>query len=252
MMTNSKVINLAISVVVGFVFWQLMTVAADFMPHGSGAARFFSVFGGGGSGYVKLVAYAVFMYGFLDLRDKMRGMTKENEGFSLNLLPVQDQMVLSPDEVSDIKLSIIALEKRGMMYQIPAFIKKACTQFRNEQSIGDTLRVLETQISTSKEQTEGELETSRYIIQAIPMLGFIGTIIELSSAIGLAPQAADPKQLSFVTDRLYVAFDTTLVALALTLVLTLIYHSYLEKMDVFYSRAKSYIIDNLVSRIYKG
>lgn len=252
MITNSKIINLAISIVVGFVFWQLMTVAADSMPQGSNLFRFFSIFGGGGSGFVKLIAYAVFMYGVLDLRDKMREMRKENNGFNLNILPIQDQMVLSPAEVSDIKLSVIELEKRGMVYQIAGFIKKACTQFRNEQSISDTLRVLETQISTSKEQTEGELETSRYIIQAIPMLGFIGTIIELSSAIGLAPQAADPKQLSFVTERLHVAFDTTLVALALTLILTLIYHSYLEKMDVFYSRAKSYIIDNLVSRIYKG
>ena len=81
MITNSKIINLAISIVVGFVFWQLMTVAADSMPQGSNLFRFFSIFGGGGSGFVKLIAYAVFMYGVLDLRDKNARNEKREQWF---------------------------------------------------------------------------------------------------------------------------------------------------------------------------
>ena len=36
------------------------------------------------------------------------------------------------------------------------------------------------------------------------------------------------------------------------LVLNFFYHRYLENLDTFYSRTKSYIIDNLISRIYKA
>lgn len=256
-MKESKLVNMGISIVAAFVFWGIMTTTANWL-HTSGdsmkgLARFFSVFGGSGSGYVKLIAYAVFLYGVLDLRGKNRAITKENEGFSLNILPTQDQLVLSPDEVGSIKLSVIELEKRGFHYRVSNFIKKACTQFRNDESVSDTMQVLETQITTSKESTESELEEIRYIIQAIPMLGFIGTIIELGAALGAAPrQTGNQDAYGTVIDIMSSAFDTTLVALGLTLVLTLIYHAYLEKLDTFYSRTKSYIIDNLVSRIYKG
>ena len=46
--------------------------------------------------------------------------------------------------------------------------------------------------------------------------------------------------------------DTTLVALLTGLVLNFFYHRYLENLDTFYSRTKAYIIDNLISRIYKA
>jgi chemotaxis protein MotA len=55
-----------------------------------------------------------------------------------------------------------------------------------------------------------------------------------------------------ITSSLNVAFDTTLVALLIGLILNFFYHRYLEELDTFYSRARSYIIDNLISRIYKA
>ena len=53
-----------------------------------------------------------------------------------------------------------------------------------------------------------------------------------------------------ITRNLNIAFDTTLVALLIGLILNFFYHRYLENIDTFYSRTKSYIIDNLISRIY--
>jgi ABC-type spermidine/putrescine transport system permease subunit II len=55
-----------------------------------------------------------------------------------------------------------------------------------------------------------------------------------------------------ITQSLYVAFDTTLVALLIGLILNFFYHRYLKEMDTFYSQSKAYVIDNLISRIYKG
>ena len=264
-MKEVKLINMGIATVIAFVFWGINSYIASEMTAAiardanAGSTmhafeRFFKVFGGGGSGYVKLIAYAVFAFGVLELRRKSREIQKENEAFSLNILPTQEQLVLEPEEVGKIKLSVIEMEKRGFRFQILYFIKQACTQFRNEESVSDTLQVLDSQVATSKEETESELEEVRYAIQAIPMLGFIGTILELGMALGAVPleQSSDPKAFAPVVHIMASAFDTTLVALGLTLVLTLIYHTYLGKLDAFYSRAKSYVIDNLVSRIVKA
>ena len=161
-------------------------------------------------------------------------------------------MVISPKEVAQIKLNTINLEKRGFQFLVANFIKKACTQYRNDQSISDTLQVLNAQVANSKEETEGNLELIKYMISAIVSLGFIGTLIGLSSAIGMAHLAETKEGMPQITGQLNMAFDTTLLALLLGLVLNFFYHRYLEDLDTFYSRTRTHIIDNLISRIYQG
>ena len=126
------------------------------------------------------------------------------------------------------------------------------SEFRNEESVSDTLQVFDAQVNTRKEEMEGQLEIVRYLLQAISSLGFIGTVLGLSIAIGLGDQAKTEQGMGLITQNLNVAFDTTIVALVLGLFLTYRYHSYLEKLDTFFSQTKSYILDNLISRIYKG
>jgi chemotaxis protein MotA len=159
--------------------------------------------------------------------------------------------VLSPDEVAGIKLSVLEIEKRGVVYLVSDFIKKACTQYRNDNSISETLQVLEVQIENTKGEMEGDLSVIRYLIATIMSVGFIGTVIGLSRAIGNAHLAQDEGGLPILTSYLNIAFDTTLVALVLVLILNFIYHNYLGIMDNFYAQSKRYIVDNLISRIYK-
>lgn len=116
--------------------------------------------------------------------------------------------------------------------------------------------MLTAQVKTSKEKVESDMEPIRYIIQAISMLGFLGTVIGLTDAIAHADgmlqidPAAKELALKQIINNFAMAFGTTLVALALGLILTQRYHSYLRKMDFFFARMESYIIDNLIIRIY--
>src|SRR5690625_5701439 len=67
----------------------------------------------------------------------------------------------------------------------------------------------------------------RYLIAAIMSLGFIGTLSGLTSAIGNADLARTEEGMSILTSYLNVAFDTTLVALVLGLILNYLYYNYL-------------------------
>lgn len=241
-MVNQRTINLAISIIGAFLFWQIMDYLAALMDN----PPILRVWGGGGIAFVKVIAYAFFIYGMLDLMEKRKALKREHNGFNLGLLPQQDQMVLSPEDVSNIKLAVIARERNGEpTYLVSSFIKKAATQFRNDNSVSDTMKVLETQIDSDRSDEEGGLEAVRYIIQTIPMLGFIGTIIELTSSLQKLNEG-----LNVVRAAMEGAFDATLVALALTIILTMYYHTYIGQLDQFYARLKSYITDNLISRIY--
>ncbi len=239
---NSRALNVAISILAAIVFWQIMNYAYSELLW-----SVFRVFGGDGVGFLKFLAYAAFLFGWLELRERQRAVRREEAGFKFNLLPTQDQMVLSAQDVQNIKLEVLSLEKKGQHYFVPTMIKKTATQYRNDNDISDTMQALEAQLTTSKEQQEGELELVRYIIQSIPMLGFIGTIIELTSALKSIAKAGG---LELVRDAMSSAFDATLVALALTILLTYFYHAHIGQMDGFFARTKGYIMDNLIGRIY--
>jgi biopolymer transport protein ExbB/TolQ len=65
---------------------------------------------------------------------------------------------------------------------------------------------------------EGSYALTRFITWAIPILGFLGTVLGITGAIsGVTPEVLE-KSLSTVTDGLALAFDTTALGLALTMV----------------------------------
>ena len=251
-MLDTKSFKIFASLVAAILVWLVLIVLANFSSPTSGFHRIVEALGGSSNGYIQTIIYGLFFFSIFELREKRRHIQKQHGGFRLGLLPIQDQLVLSPEEVAQIKLNAIQVEKNGENFLVGNFIKKACTQYRNDQSISETLQVFNAQVDTSKEELEGELETVRYLTSAIISLGFIGTLIGLSTSIGMAHLAKTVEGMPQITSSLNVAFDTTLVALLIGLVLNFFYHRYLEELDTFYSRAKSYVIDNLISRIYKA
>ena len=249
-MFKSRIFQLVFSLVAAGAVWLLFTLLAGLFDSVAGIGRFFEAMGGSGSGYIQAAIYALFFYSIFELYEKRQAIKAEFSGFEQHLLPERDQLVLSPEEVAKIKLEVIKRESEGQKYMVNNFIKKACTQYRNDNSVSDTLQVFNAQVDNSKEELEGKLEIVRYLLSAIISLGFIGTLIGLSSSIGMAHLAKTAEGMPQITGSLNVAFDTTLVALLIGLILNFFYHKYLEYIDTFYSRTKSYIIDNLISRIY--
>ena len=251
-MNYSKRIQILMSAMAALILWGVLLVLGSLATEGSGFQRIIELFGGSASGFIQIAIYSIFFYSLLELLRKKRFIDLQAQSFNLGLLPLQDQLVLSPDEVAQIKLNAIQFERNGQDSLIVKFIKKACTQYRNDNSVSETLQVFNTQVDHSKEVLEGELEMIRYLLGAIISLGFIGTLLGLSSSLGIAHLAKTVEGMPQITRSLNLAFDTTLVALLVGLVLNFYYHRYLKEMDTFFSRSKAYVIDNLISRIYKG
>jgi biopolymer transport protein ExbB/TolQ len=250
---SSKLINFLISALAGLLFFEIMSLFA-FKTIGMGGLHwFFHVLGGGEGGIVtlKIIMYIAFMFGSIELWAKYQKLQYETNGLDQqSILPTQDQQVLSHGDVEEIKLQVIRLQGTNTRFVFLDFIKKAATQFRNNLNISDTMQVLEGEFSATQHRHEGELETVRYIASTIPMLGFVGTIVELTSALQKLGDGT-PNDLKNVREAMSGAFDATVLALVLTMFLTFYYHRYIGALDIFFGKVKSFILENLISRIYQ-
>jgi hypothetical protein len=84
--------------------------------------------------------------------------------------------------------------------------------------------LLDLEASSERATMEAGYSMPQYLAWAIPLLGFIGTIVGVSRAMAAAELVGSPERVlqllarSRVTGEIAVAFDTTLVALVLSLV----------------------------------
>jgi hypothetical protein len=133
----------------------------------------------------------------------------------------------------------------------------ALSNLRNLGHVGDVDDILRSQAS----QDESAMETSYALVQsfiwAIPVLGFIGTVLGLSQAIGeftgVLGEAGDIGQITSalkgVTGGLATAFDTTLVALVAALCIQMLMTVIKKAEEEFLDAAMEFGIRNVVGRL---
>lgn len=201
-------------------------------------------------GLVQAVTYWLFFWGMLEIGDMNRRLDYENDALSANLLPEKDNWILSAEDVNQLKLNMQRLE-HSQHFLLSDLIKKACTKYRLSKSSSEVLGLVDSQINVFRSQIDSEQSFIRYTAWAIPSVGFIGTILGIAGALGYADQAGTAEGLKKVTDMLGVAFDTTLIALFLSIILMFGIHYIDKKQEELFSNMSSYMNENLINRLYK-
>jgi biopolymer transport protein ExbB/TolQ len=215
-----------------------------------GPARIFQIAGAGLTGVIQVLCFFVCVYCLMSLYISNSYLSKQFSGFSQKVLPSSDQAMVTLSDLRKIKLDILYLERQGFHNELNSIILGVSTHTSTNQNT-DPIQVLDANIESKKSQKESNLELIRYAISSMMTLGFIGTLIGLASAIGKSYLAKTDEGMEVLTGYLYVAFDTTLYALFLSLIVNYFYHKYLKELDLFYSNAKMFIIENLLSKFEK-
>lgn len=203
------------------------------------------------SGIIQLFTYVAFFWGIFEINDRQHKINYERQGLDLKLLPETEDWVMTKDEVMQLKEKVKDQEQQAK-YLLTGVIKKAIRKFQSSRSdsTGDMLDVVSTQIKINMTKAESKQSLTRYLAWAIPSIGFIGTIMGIAQALGFADQAGDEEGLKMVTDAMYVAFDTTLLSLFLSIILMWFFHNLQESEDDLHSDMEEYVIENLVNRIH--
>ena len=195
-------------------------------------------------GYVQAFTYFAFIWSWLEVMEKLRYIERERRAFKMNLIPTSEKHVFMPQDINNLKFKLIEFEKKEK-YILSDLLKKACTKFRTSGSLSELIDIVSIQIEISQEKAEGEQSTIRYLAWVIPSIGFVGTVIGISQALIVANSGDMEK----ITTLLGVAFDTTLVALILSIIIMWFVHQLHEETDRFHSDLKEFVIDNLINKI---
>lgn len=201
-------------------------------------------------GLIQGVTYFLFFFGMLELLAVNNRITYEQDAFTAHLLPEKENWVLSTEDVAQLKLNMQQLEKTHR-FLLTDLIKKACTKYQLSKSSSEVLGVVESQVRIYGADMESEQSFIKYTAWAIPSVGFIGTVLGIAASLGYAGEANTPEGINKVTSMLAVAFDTTLVALCLSIFLMLGIHAIQKKQDSLFSKMNAYMIENLINRFYK-
>ncbi len=240
--------NLVMGLLCGLVLTMLMVVGYSTIQNET-AQRIFQMFGGQmPEGIIQFLTFAAFFWGMFEIRDRMSALNTERKSFGYSILPETEHYVLSPDDINDLRVKMVDYDKEHK-FLLTDVIRKACTKFRANKSVSDVMGVVSSQIRINLAKAESSQSMVRYLAWAIPSVGFIGTILGIAKSLGLADQAGDPEQLGQITAYMYVAFDTTLVALILSIVMMLFFHNLQEREENLHTDMEEYVIENLVNRI---
>jgi biopolymer transport protein ExbB/TolQ len=187
-------------------------------------------------------------------RSKLR---LQRRALDMRVLPDEPGFVISPATVDQVLNRIREIADDPRHFMVLNRVEMALSNLRNLGRVGDVEEILRSQAS----QDESQMETSYALLQgfvwAIPVLGFIGTVLGLSQAIGSFTAvlgtgedvSAITGALGKVTAGLATAFDTTLVALVAALIIQLLMVMTKKSEEEFLDEAMEYGIRNIVGRL---
>lgn len=113
---------------------------------------------------------------------------------------------------------------------LPDIILAALHRFDSTRSIQDSSQAVQERSEMAYDQLDSELGLLRYIAWAIPSVGFIGTVRGIGEALAQADEAIRG-DISGVTSSLGLAFNSTLVALLLSIALMFFLHMLQSKQE---------------------
>jgi hypothetical protein len=168
---------------------------------------------------VNMIELAFFFIGMSFLVIRFVGLRSEQNLIGevcLGVWPIGGQSV---DACDSLLCQLADLPRRFQQTYLVRRLTEAIQFVRRKSSAGELDQYLRHLEEMDSLQMSAAYATLRIIIWAIPILGFLGTVIGITMAIAsLTPDALE-QSMSEVTQGLGVAFDTTAEALALTMVL---------------------------------
>jgi len=172
-------------------------------------------------------------------------ITAERRLLDVDLVPVAEGMRILPEDTREFARQVQQLPDNQQQLLLPRALLNALRRFNSTHNIQDGSSSTNTICESEAERLESELSMIRYISWAIPSIGFIGTVRGIGEALAQADKAVQG-DIAGVTQSLGVAFNSTFIALLISIFLMFLVYQLqlLQERLVFDTQA--YCDDKLI------
>ena len=251
-------VNSVFSFIAGVILFALIYLGLSFFRGQHWAVDMF--FHGGEKNRSSLPYYTVFFgcWALAILLVKLQKLSVQRKVLKLNILPDDSSFVLTCATARTILEKINLLVSNPKDFVLLDRIQRALVNLKNLGNVSAVAECLNTQAANDEEYLGSSYTVLKGFIWAIPVLGFIGTVLGLAEAIGgfgavIEKGVSNPQELisalGNVTGGLSIAFETTLIALALALVIQLLMTWVLNREELFLDECSDYCHRYLISRV---
>jgi biopolymer transport protein ExbB/TolQ len=132
---------------------------------------------------------------------------------------------------------------------LPYVMARGLERYHMTGSVPESTETIMGRLEVASEQQESELSMLRYLVWAIPSIGFIGTVRGIGVALHRADEALQG-DISGVTSALGVAFNSTLVALIISIILMLCIHLLQSSQEGLILRLQTFCREQIIDKLY--
>ncbi|MEX2489112.1 MAG: MotA/TolQ/ExbB proton channel family protein [Pseudomonadales bacterium] len=172
----------------------------------------------------------------------------ERKMLALNLVPASEGTSILPEDTREYSRPIQALPEEQQSYLLSRTLLTALHRFRSTRNIQDVASSVRETCESESERLDSELSMVRYIAWAIPSIGFLGTVRGIGQALSQAHQAVQG-DIAGVTQNLGIAFNSTFVALLISIVVMFLLHQLQLAQERLVLDAEDYCDNNLIRHL---
>ncbi len=179
---------------------------------------------------------------------KAQSVGAQRNLFNRSLVEVEEGRKVLPEDARKLARPIEALPAPESGFLLPRALRGALNRYGSTASVAAVSSVVRDICDTEADRLDSELSLVRYITWAIPSIGFIGTVRGIGAALGNAHEAV-AGNIAAVTSSLGVAFNSTFVALLISIVIMFLSHQITLMQERMVMEAQDYCDDNLIRHL---
>jgi biopolymer transport protein ExbB/TolQ len=198
--------------------------------------------------YEQEAEFVLCLWALLIMGAKWRRSSREHAMLDADLVSVSPGGRILPEDAREYARQIQALPDPDRRLLLPRTALAALNRFRATRSIQDASTTAREVCAAESDRLDSELAMIRYIAWAIPSIGFIGTVRGIGEALTLAHRAVQG-DIAGVTEALGTAFNSTFMALILSLLLMFVLHQLQLKQERQVLDTESFVDERLLANL---
>jgi biopolymer transport protein ExbB/TolQ len=192
--------------------------------------------------------FVLALWAFAIMGYKSVAAARERKVLQDDLVPLAEGTKILPEDAREYARQIQSLPPPRRRALLPRTLLTALHRFTATRSIQDASSTAHAVAISEAERLESELSMVRYIAWAIPSIGFIGTVRGIGEALGQAHKAVEG-DIAGVTQSLGVAFNSTFIALLISIVLMFLLHQLQLQQERLVLDTESYLDQHLIQHL---